>query len=144
MSDNPLGRLFQRDNLEQVLGSSRIEDLAGMVTPQYPPISMPLPVEHRPPPTMARVNFIIKGVADFGPDCYHGPSEDRVKSEIVDAMQMDPSVGQVAFKPVVYFEVTDVWDYTGGPSEQQPTPRPQPEGQPAPREDNGRPAGARG
>lgn len=120
------GRRIDHQSLEELFGSDAMRGYV-RTHEQYvpPPDPVPVAVEHRPAGVATRVNFTIKGVADFGPDAYHGPSQDRVRADIVDAITMDPAIGAVAWKPSVYYEVTEVWDYTGGPDVTQngaPTP----------------------
>lgn len=110
LENKTLGELFTSDSLQSY---SRVQQ-----THVPPPEAPPLAVEHRPPPGITSVNFTIRGRADFGADAYHGPSQDRVKADIINAILSAPEEGYKYWLPAVNYELTDVWDYTGGNDEQ--------------------------
>ncbi len=121
MDDRTLADLFTPRQLESYMQARQV------APPQDQPLP-PIAVEHRGIARSKRVNFVIKGVADFGPEAYRDKREEAIRAAIVNAMQLPPEQGAVFWLPEVYYEVTDTWDegdeYAAAPREAvQETPQ---------------------
>lgn len=113
-----LNRLLENKTLGELFTGESLQSYTRMQqTHVPPPEAPPVAVEHLPVPKTHRVNFIIHGTADYGPQAYRGPSEEQVQAYLVDAIQ-NVHGGPRWWLPEVYFEVARTWDYTGGNDEQ--------------------------
>ena len=120
--DEMFNRMSDRKALEDILGGGIREYIRTQETYVPPPEDPPVAVDHEPPPQAHRVNFIVHGTADYGPRAYRGPSREQVEQYLVDAIQ-NVHGGPRWWLPEVYFEIAEMWDYTGEDHAKEPESR---------------------